>query len=198
MSFVTSGPGSTTQNSFSLGSQAWTNPSNVETSGSSYATTGTLGSGTTMEDVDGYDFGFSLSGDTINGLAVSAVAFHGTTHACYWPTTSCKISLNGTTGAPGSQPSGNLASSATTVNWGTGSTDTCSLGAALTGSNLDLNTTSGPVVGITLANNSGANSNASLNDVQLTVYYTAAGAVPGQVTDLTIVDATSTAPMLRF
>ena len=131
MSFVTVDPANATQNQFGLGSQAWTTPANIETSGASYATTGTLGSGTTMEDVDGYDFNAGLAGgDTINGLALSASAFHGTVHACSWPTTSCKIGLNGTTGAPGSQPSGSLATSATTVNWGTGSTDTCGLGAA--------------------------------------------------------------------
>jgi hypothetical protein len=174
MSFVTVDPANVTQNQFGLGSQAWTTPANIETSGASYATTGTLGPGTTMEDVDGYDFNAGLSGgDTINGLAVSASAFHGTVHSCGWPTTSCNIGLNGTTGVPGSQPSGNLATSATTVNWGTGSTDTCGLGAALTAANLNVNTTSGPVVGITVTSTSSANSNASINDLQLTIFYTA-------------------------
>ena len=184
MSVIVAAPGNATQGQIGFaGSNTWTNPTNIEGS-SSYATA-TMSASGVSKDVDGYDFNLGVPGGaTINGLAVSCTA-QATASGVTFPTPSCEIALNGTNGTPASGENGaSITTSAATYNWG-GSSDTWSLGAALTVANLNTNTTSGPVVGIAVKAGITSGHAIDLNNVQLAVYYTSV-TVPGVPTNVTI------------
>jgi Fibronectin type III domain len=184
VSVIVAAPGSATQAQIGFGGSAtWSNPTNIE--GSSSNATVTPAGSAKSKDIDGYNFNLGIPGGaTLNGLAVSCTA-QATAGGVTFPTQSCEIALNGTNGTPATGENGvTIATSSTGYNWG-GSTDTWSLGAALTVANLNTNTTSGPVVGIVVEAGLTSGHVIDLNNVQLSVYYTST-TVPGSPTGVTI------------
>jgi hypothetical protein len=183
---------------FATGTAAnWTSQANAEGAPSgSFATIASMLHGSTSNSLEGYDFGFSVSG-TINGLMGGVTAKMSITGSVEFLQT--YVELGSTAGAFTANLLATtlLTITATAYSVG-GSTDTCGLTTPLTAANINTNTeNAGPTFGFTIKNTSGSSSNGvSAEGIELTAYYTASSP-PATPTGLAVVnDATNPTSVL--
>jgi hypothetical protein len=173
------------------GNAVWSNPSNAEGApDSNFATvTGSIFKHSGSDYLQCSDFALSIPGGaTVTGLQVVVTA---EASASGISGIQCNLTL-GNSGFEfqgyAASPSGDVATSSTAYTFGSGTTDTWSLGAALTVSNLNLTTASngssgGPLVSVYSEGSSANPEVLSVDSVQLIAYYTGASP-PGAPTGL--------------
>jgi hypothetical protein len=163
------------------GTKTFPTPSNATgaPNGSPYAVAANLSSNSTAstKSLDTYNYGFSFTaGTTFQGFLVTMTAHGITTGTSATTITSCNLEIGSSLGTPGSGSNGTvLTSSDATYTWG-GSNDLWGLSSTLTVSNLNSATEgTGPTIGVVFSLHNDAlndGSSASVDAIQLTIYYT--------------------------